>query len=262
MKNILLTALFAAAASTQAADFLFMTTDTNKLSLSLGWKDAEQFPIAAKCEKTRNCLEIFAEYLQSNNAAMNTKVNGMINQKLFPDAAPLNAIPSEAYYKQHLLERIQQDNANRAVKDVPSSASNSYIKVSLSNRGHYKDLQLLEIRTEDYRADAAHSIVSIDERVFSADGQQVHLADIVADKDAFNQLAAQAVTQWQQAHPRFNAALAAGAAYDYDNFTFAPEGIVLVYGEYPLPPDATAIAEITIPYSTLRGVIKDDYLPE
>ena len=50
--------------------------------------------------------------------------------------------------------------------------------------------------------------------------------------------------------------------HEADNFYFSADGIVFSYVPYAVAPFAAGQVELTLPYSKLRGIIKDAYLPQ
>ena len=50
--------------------------------------------------------------------------------------------------------------------------------------------------------------------------------------------------------------------HEADNFYFNADGVVFSYLPYAVSSFAAGQVEITLPYDKLRGIIKDQYLPQ
>lgn len=259
MKPILLTALFCAAANVHATDFLFKTVSTDELFLQDVSQAIANTPEGAKCLKANNCFKIEAEYLQSNNPAIDAVINNIVNGYVFweiPEKEDLNIIPSKADFVQRVLEQIK-DEAEKTERD----SDQTKFTVSIINRGNYKDLQLIEVRSWYYFAGYAHGWGDIYERVFTPDGKLVDLYDITIDKKALDKLAKQALQQWY--HEKHDRDMDDKYFYlETNNFTFTPAGIKIVYLTNTITSYREGTPEITIPYRALKGVIADKYLPQ
>ena len=184
------------------------------------------------------------------------------------DAQLNHDAPKPEELKKFIIDSIKEFYEEGSDKESLCSASHNYeTGYTPDYLGHHGALEQFRVSVSAYTG-GAHGISGTTYYVFDENDHRLTLADLLqGDKSALYPLLDAAYKVETDTDP------AAKDLEDYereyvknlheaDNFYFSADGVVFSYVPYAVASYAARQVELTLPYSKLRGIIKDAYLPQ
>lgn len=252
MKPLLISLTIGTVISVQASDLFFQTQ-----TLIAGNDSYE--PILKNCGTHNNCPDLQFTYADSSNNTINYYLNQQINKFFDINTNSKNGIPSEKEFDTYAKKVAQQMLEEQESIDVENMITYSF-SANIAYQGHYKNIEIFNISTGTYTG-GAHGMATINYYMFK-NSQHLKLEDILFTnqtsaltslaKDAFKQFLIENGLNDEDSDFEFKLT---------DNYVLTDKGLNLLYQPYEITAYALGMPEFTIPYTKLKGIIKDEYLP-
>ena len=176
--------------------------------------------------------------------------------------------PTPEDLKKFIIGSIKEFYEEGSDKESLCTATHNYTTSYTPNYlGHHGALEQFSVTTELYLG-GAHGVAGTTYYVFDEQDRRLALADLLqGDKSPFYPLLDAAYKAETNIDPTAKnldeyEREQVKSLHEADNFYFSADGIVFSYVPYAVAPFAAGQVELTLPYSKLRGIIKDAYLPQ